>query len=688
MVMNSNGILSHVLFSGDCGVGIAPEVTMSSCLLGTMNREEMLVYELDSFDISQNSWAFEGCGPLSPRQYNEIGGRKARNLENDNCPFVFKPFDGYLVSPCDRCNFTNPDQLGSECFQAINTHCSWFPVEERRGCLEYLDLILLSRNPDSEGECHFGTLPEASVDAFTRGITEGRNGKGIIYVFAAGNEYDTGDDTNFQGYGANTRFTIPVAAVGKPGTISPFSTPGASVFIAAPGGDETKSVTPIVAASYDGTCTTKRDGTSFAAPVVSAVVALVSPIAKESLFSFIPLFFSRDSVVLYVVFANKMLEANPELTWRDVQQILSRTAQVVNDGTDPSFAINGAGKTHSNRYGFGVVNADEAVKLSEKWVNIGKELSLVEEGSNATVIPDNRNNSTKFNLTFDSGDVDFETEAVYLYVKVEHSSRGHLRIDLTSPSGMISVMSPGERPEAKQTGWMKFTSVRHWNEDPNGEWVISIIDTTLGDVNNCIDYDDFEFPYIEDADGSDFVISCAPKHYGFMSQFCNYGFLDPNAYVATQCNQGDQDACARLERFNSTQYNGRTGPEACCVCGGGFSPDELPETVVGWKVVIYGHEKTGVNDYFPGLVNATDNATANETESEREEAIENTTEVELDITIADETITIINGDETDLGLISDPGIVTSSEGSGTSAVSSKAAMAISYLMGCVLAIFM
>ena len=96
--------------------------------------------------------------------------------------------------------------------------------------------------------------------------TEGRDGKGIIYVFAAGNENSDGDDTNFQSYGASTRFTIPVASVGKSGFVAGSSTPGASVFIAGPGGDPHESHTTVIAAVSGGKCSDAGDGTSYAAP--------------------------------------------------------------------------------------------------------------------------------------------------------------------------------------------------------------------------------------------------------------------------------------------------------------------------------------------------------------------------------------------------------------------------------------
>ena len=49
-----------------------------------------------------------------------------------------------------------------------------------------------------------------------------------------------------------------------------------------------------------------------------------------------------------------MLEANPRLGWRDVQGILARTSQVVYED-DPTWVRNGAGLSHSEKYGYGII---------------------------------------------------------------------------------------------------------------------------------------------------------------------------------------------------------------------------------------------------------------------------------------------------------------------------------------------
>jgi hypothetical protein len=128
-----------------------------------------------------------------------------------------------------------------------------------------------------------------------------------------------------------------------------------------------------------------------------------------------------------------MLEANPDLGWRDVQDILARSAKYVNDPDDPTFAINSANISHSNKYGFGIVNADLAVNMSISHTNLGPERMLLGKGSGNVPIFDHKEGKTTVaNVTIDSG-LPFETENVYVYLRLNHTSRGHLQIVLKSP---------------------------------------------------------------------------------------------------------------------------------------------------------------------------------------------------------------------------------------------------------------
>ena len=153
--------------------------------------------------------------------------------------------------------------------------------------------------------CSYIDLSARDVLALHLATATGRGGKGTIYVFASGDERH--EDTNNENW-LFTRFTIAVGAVGRQGRHSSYSTAGASLLVSAPGGDLEYSYSHWVA-QPDGQCGNAGVGTSFAAPVVSGVVAL-------------------------------MLQANASLTWRDVQGIIATTSRKT-DPTDESWATNG-----------------------------------------------------------------------------------------------------------------------------------------------------------------------------------------------------------------------------------------------------------------------------------------------------------------------------------------------------------
>ena len=70
-----------------------------------------------------------------------------------------------------------------------------------------------------------------------------------------------------------------------------------------------------------------------------------------------------------------MLQANPNLTWRDVQHILVNSARHV-DPTDPGWTTNRGGQLIHYNFGFGVVDATAAVNMAKTWTNVGPELSV------------------------------------------------------------------------------------------------------------------------------------------------------------------------------------------------------------------------------------------------------------------------------------------------------------------------
>jgi len=244
----------------------------------------------------------------------------------------------------------------------------------------------------------------------------GREGKGSIITFAGGNGRANGDNSNYDGY-ANSIYTIAVAAMDSDGLQSWYSESGANVVVAAPssGGPLGVMTTDNKGeygdnpgfSQYDfassGDVTKTFGGTSSACPTVSGVIAL-------------------------------MLDKNPNLGWRDVQEILIQSAKKV-DIADTDWIDNGAGFHFNHKYGAGLVDAKAAVDLASTWNNLGPQKSTTTTNNTSTPIP----SSATVTRTFTVGGDELRVEHVTLRLTVEDIKKGDLEIRLTSPSGTVSV---------------------------------------------------------------------------------------------------------------------------------------------------------------------------------------------------------------------------------------------------------
>jgi hypothetical protein len=59
------------------------------------------------------------------------------------------------------------------------------------------------------------------------------------------------------------------------------------------------------------------------------------------------------------------LEANPGLTWRDVQHIVVRTARPEGNLKAADWASNGVGRKFSHAFGFGLMDAGAITRLAK-----------------------------------------------------------------------------------------------------------------------------------------------------------------------------------------------------------------------------------------------------------------------------------------------------------------------------------
>lgn len=64
-----------------------------------------------------------------------------------------------------------------------------------------------------------------------------------------------------------------------------------------------------------------------------------------------------------------VLEAKPELTWRDVQHLIVRTARRANLRAE-DWRQNGAGYNLSHAFGFGLMDAGAMVRLATTWQTV------------------------------------------------------------------------------------------------------------------------------------------------------------------------------------------------------------------------------------------------------------------------------------------------------------------------------
>ncbi len=220
--------------------------------------------------------------------------------------------------------------------------CSWGP---RDG---------VWNNPNDPRHTKYYPMPDSSRLAIEYALTHGRNGKGCVIVWAAGNG---NEDTKYDGY-ASYEKVITVSACNDHGKRSVYSDYGAAVWCCFPSNDihyplfnHPRPLTPgiwttdrVGEEGYNpggldaplefgdekGDYTPKFGGTSSSCPGVAGIVAL-------------------------------MLKANPALSWQQVKTIIRASC-------DPIDAVEGRynAEGHSLFYGYGRINARKAVENALK----------------------------------------------------------------------------------------------------------------------------------------------------------------------------------------------------------------------------------------------------------------------------------------------------------------------------------
>ncbi|CAB1312648.1 unnamed protein product [Coregonus sp. 'balchen'] len=356
---------------------------------------------------------------------------------------------------------------------------------------QVIDIYSASWGPTDDGKTVDGPR-ELTLQAMADGVNKGRGGKGSIYVWASG-DGGSYDDCNCDGY-ASSMWTISINSAINDGRTALYDESCSSTLASTfSNGRKRNPEAGVATTDLYGNCTLRHSGTSAAAPEAAGVFALA-------------------------------LEANPNLTWRDMQHlsVLTSKRNQLHDEVH-QWRRNGVGLEFNHLFGYGVLDAGSMVKMAKEWKTVPERFHCV-AGSlqdvhgppcpNELSAPSTPYHKARFlcvharktlagdphldkaislHHKIQSGDkliLAISTDScqgkdnfvrylehVQAVVTVNGSRRGDLNINMTSPMGTKSILlSCRPRDDDAKVGFDKwpFMTTHTWGEDPRGTWVLEV----------------------------------------------------------------------------------------------------------------------------------------------------------------------------------------------------------------------
>ncbi|UXR65401.1 S8 family serine peptidase [Bdellovibrio bacteriovorus] len=353
------------------------------------------------------------------------------------------------------------------------------------------------------------------------GVTNGRAGKGSIYVKSAGNDFIVKCHNSTTTYCVgnanfdpdnNMPYTLMTGALNSMGEVASYSSPGANLWVSSFGGE--------FGDDYPAMITTDRSGCSagYAQTLNSGKVEFERGSDGNSKCNYTTTFNGTSAAAPVLAGAIALiLEANPNLTWRDVKYILAKTAVQVSPNMSnvtrhpfynypgdasknvrlPTGAIwenawvtNAAGFKFHNWFGFGRVNVDAAVALARNYSSpytAGPSVIgfLMNSSPSPNAIPDY--DAAGISSTLSVG-TSLRIEAVQVQINISHNNIADLGIELISPSGTKSMIVNMRNSLTGIAGFDNdiFLSNAFFHERSNGTWTLKVYDGASNDITGTL----------------------------------------------------------------------------------------------------------------------------------------------------------------------------------------------------------
>lgn len=324
----------------------------------------------------------------------------------------------------------------------------------------HIDVYSASWGPDDNGKTVDGP-GHLAAQAFVNGVRNGRQGKGSIFVWASGNGGKKQDNCNCDGY-TNSIYTLSISSATqrgqKPWYLEECSSTLATTYSS---GTPTKDGNIVTAdqtneladAQKEGRkvnpakfCTQVHTGTSASAPIAAGIVALT-------------------------------LEANPELTWRDMQHIVVQTSRHTPLSHESGWVQNAVGRYVSHKFGYGLMDAEAMVKSALRWKKTPAQVVCrTVPDTNQRLIQDDLIVSMNTSACAGTDNAVNYLEHVQAKISLKFQPRGNLKITLISPSETPShllMARPRDVDEDTFDKW-PFMTVHFWGEKPQGNWKLII----------------------------------------------------------------------------------------------------------------------------------------------------------------------------------------------------------------------